>query len=158
MSQSPASEKYLSDNLWIPSFEENLNGDKFWRFGCFCHRENDLPAVVYANGDKFWYIHGERHRENDRPAVEYANGDRIWYIHGKRHRENDKPAIEYINDTKMWFLNGVNITLFRSKYMEVRRIRAQKKIYFWIIQRLYRPGSDSAKRLTELSWKHVCEQ
>ena len=34
--------------------------------------------------------------------------------------------------------------------------RAQKKIYFWIIPRLYRPGSESAKRLAQKSWDNVC--
>ena len=161
---------------------EYVNGDKFWHDAHeYLHRENDLPAVIFTSGSKSWWIHGIRHRENDQPAIEYWNGDKQWYVNGKHHRENDqpaikdidghkewwyngkrhrengKPAIESANGTKIYFLNGVNITSFRSKYMEARKLRAQKKIYFWIIKKLYRPGSESAKRLSEMSWKNTCK-
>jgi hypothetical protein len=68
------------------------------------------------------------------------------------------PAVERANGNKSWWVNGVNITAFRNKYREVRRIRAQKRIYFWIIPILYRPGSVSAKRLAEASWQKTLKE
>ena len=64
---------------------------------------------------------------------------------------------EPIDDTQ-WWISGVNITEFRNKYNKARRIRAQKKIYFWIIPILYRPGSESAKRLAEKSWQTMSKE
>ena len=137
---------------------EYANGDKEWWFDGKLHRENDLPAVEYHNGKKEWWFNGELHRENDLPAVLWENGDKLFFNHSKLHRNYDKPAVEYlISVYNAWWLNGVNITSFRYKYMEARKRRAQKKIYFWIIKILYRPGSESAKRLSENSWKNVCD-
>jgi hypothetical protein len=124
------------------------------------HRVGGLPACEWAN-NKFWYVNGKFHRENGLPAEERANGDKAWLVNGKFHREplpgsegvGRLPAIEWASGYKAWWVNGVNITAFREKYLEVHRIRAQKRIYFWIIPRLYRPGSDSAKRLAEASWQ-----
>ena len=47
---------------------------------------------------------------------------------------------------------------FKLKYKQAREVRAQKKIYFWIIPRLYRPGSESAKRLAEKSWQATLKE
>ena len=133
-------------------------GDTHWynEYGAF-HRENDLPAVELANGLKTWWINGKRHRDNDMPAIiEGLNGDKAWYICGKLHRDKNRPAVEFGNGDryKEWWLNGINITSFRNKYLEARQLRAQKKIYFWIIKIIYRPGSESAKRLAANSWKN----
>ena len=133
---------------------ERTNGHKEWYANGQRHRECDFPAIEHTHL-KMWYVYDQRHRENDQPAVVQNDGHKEWWVYGQRHRENDKPAIEYSNGHKYWFLKGVNITSFRSKYMEVRKVRAQKKIYFWIIQRLYRPGSDSSKRLVQQSWKKL---
>ena len=158
---------------------ENVDGYRAWWFWGKLHRENDQPAVENADGSQSWYKNGLPHRENDLPATVYVNGSREWWFNGKFHREDDKPAI--INTEfklKMWFFNGkkhrlfgpavqyeyyqnewwidgVNITRFRNKYLEARKRRAQKKIYFWIIKILYRPGSESAKRLAEISYQKV---
>ena len=96
---------------------------------------------MHINGDKKWYVNGKRHREGGLPAIEFGNGSKWWYVNGKLHRDNDLPAIEYANGTKQWWVMGIDITKFREKYKEVHKLRAQKKIYYWIIQRLYRPGS-----------------
>ena len=36
---------------------------------------------------QYWFQNGKLHRDNDLPAVVYANGDQIWYQNGKRHRD-----------------------------------------------------------------------
>ena len=116
------------------------------------HRENDLPAVEYGNANKIWYVNGKCHRDGGLPAYEGLDGDKEWYVNGKRHRTGGLPAVDRVNGDKLWYINGINMTSFYKKYQEVHRIRAQKRIYFWIIQRLYRPESDSAKRLAYASW------
>jgi hypothetical protein len=146
---------------------ERANGDKEWYVNGKYHRDGGLPAIEYINGDKYWWVNGKRHRETPLggsegvgglPAVEYSSGDKYWYVNGELHRDGGLPAIEGANGYKEWYVNGVNITSFRNKYREVHRIRAQKRIYFWIIPRLYRPGSDSAKRLAEKSWKKTLKE
>ena len=134
------------------------NGDIFWLTPDYkIHRGNDLPAIIGIDGHKCWYKYGELHRENDQPAIEGLNGDKAWYICGKLHRDKNRPAVEFGNGDryKEWWLNGINITLFRNKYLEARKLRAQKKIYFWIIKIIYRPGSESAKRLAAISFKKI---
>jgi len=51
------------------------------------HRDNDLPAVIYANGAKQWYQNGYLHRDNDLPAVVYADGAKEWYQKDKFIRQ-----------------------------------------------------------------------
>ncbi len=131
---------------------ELVNGYKEWYVNGIIHRENDLPAAEDINGNKWWYVNGKLHRKGNSPAVETENGN-FWYKNDELHREGGLPAIEYSNGDKEWWVNGVNITTIQKKYLEARRIRAEKRIYFWIIPRLYRPGSASAKRLAEASWR-----
>jgi antitoxin component YwqK of YwqJK toxin-antitoxin module len=47
------------------------------------HRDNDLPAVIYANGEKEWYQNGQLHRDNDLPTVVLPSGTKLWYQNGK---------------------------------------------------------------------------
>ena len=68
-----------------------------------------------------WYINGRRHREGGLPAVEWSNGDKEWYLNGKDLSSNE--VITYLS--------------FCQKMQEKKRIRAQKKIYFWWIQICY---------------------
>ena len=159
----PAVEMYNGDKSWhikglknrengLPAIER-ANGCKMWFVDNKLHRGDDLPAVICENGDKEWYFNGHRHRSK-LPAVVRTVGN-FWYKNGKIHRGNDLPAVEMSNGEKYWYIEGVNITTFREKYIEVRRIRAQKLIYFWIIPRIYRPGSESAKRLAKASWQKL---
>src|SRR5271170_6044899 len=37
------------------------------------HRDNDLPAIIYANGTQWWYQRGVYHRDNDLPAIIYSD-------------------------------------------------------------------------------------
>jgi hypothetical protein len=46
------------------------------------HRDDDLPASVWAGGDKLWYQNGKQHRLAG-PAIEYANGSNLYCIDGK---------------------------------------------------------------------------
>jgi hypothetical protein len=100
------------------------------------HRSGGLPARERADGVKAWWVNGKLHRDGGLPAVVKANGDKSWWVNGNLHRDRGLPAVVKANGDKSWWLDGVNITAFREKYLEVHRIRAQKRIYFWIIQRL----------------------
>lgn len=82
----------------------HTNGTREWRYQGQLHRENDMPAVVYAYGlrSEWWYL-GQRHREDDMPAVVYAKGARSeWWYKGQRHRENNMPAIVCADGTQEW--------------------------------------------------------
>ena len=131
---------------------ENASGNKEWYVNGKMYRDGDLPAIEYANGTKIWVVDGKYHRDGNRPAIEHVNGDKHWYVNGKLHRDGG-PAIQCRPNYKQWWINGIDITSFKEKYYEIHKLRAQKKIYFWIIQRIYRPGSESAKRLAEKSWQ-----
>jgi hypothetical protein len=68
--------------IYIETFcykDEDLNEvkSKCWKINNLIHRDNDLPAVIWANGRKDWYINGKTHR-NDGPAVILENGDKMW--------------------------------------------------------------------------------
>ncbi len=71
-----------------------------------CHRDNDLPAIVYADRTQMWCKDGEYHRDNNLPAVIYANGIQKWYRHGKLHRDNDLPAIIHASGIQKWYQHG----------------------------------------------------
>ena len=126
-----------------------------WYKDRLLHRDDDLPAIMWANGDRFWYQNGKIFRCGNLPAIERNNGDKEWRLNGRLHQVNDRPAIERLNGNNEWFVNGLNITPFILKYIGIRKLRAQKKIYFWIVRILYRPGSESSKRLSESSWKSL---
>ena len=131
------------------------------------HRDNDLPAVIWSNGDKLWYKNGQQHRDGDRPAFERNDGLQEWWVNGVLHRDNDLPAIMcpsginawWVNgkvhregglpaidgEHKLWWLNGRKLsapqatayTSFCQRMQEKKKIKAQKKIYFWWIQICY---------------------
>src|SRR3990167_3422820 len=57
----------------LGSFEYKIiNGTQKWRKNGLLHRENDLPACIWANGMNEWYKDGQLHRENDLPACMWA--------------------------------------------------------------------------------------
>ena len=66
-------------------------------------------------------MNGYRHREGGLPAVEDSNGRKEWWVNGKKLSENQ----------------GLVYFSFCQKMKEKKRIRAQKKIYFWWIQICY---------------------
>jgi len=124
---------------------EYANGSKAWWVNGQLHRERDLPAVEHFYGTKCWYINGQCHREGDLPAIEYVNGTKKWFVNGKRHREGGLPAVEVYNGNREWWVNDKQLSKekalvyfsFCQKMEEKKRIRAQKKIYFWWIQICY---------------------
>lgn len=82
------------------------------------HRDNDLPAVVYANGTEAWFQDGQLHRGRDLPAIVCANGSKFWCKRGKLHRGHDMPAAIIATDgapvplgpqgtwAQAWYWNG----------------------------------------------------
>ena len=124
---------------------ETIDGTKEWWDNGVLHRGGDCAAIEYSDGTKHWYLNGILHRGGDRPAVEGLDGFKSWFDNGKRHRETG-PAIDMDSGEKVWwFLHGKFLTAaqtnayvsFCQKMKEKRRIRAQKKIYFWWIQICY---------------------
>jgi hypothetical protein len=80
------------------------------------HRENDLPAVIYATGSQEWYVNGVLHRDNDLPAIIRATGTRMWYRNGVKHRDpaadgdggdsEERPAVIWACGDQEWWQNG----------------------------------------------------
>ena len=97
------------------------------------HRENDLPAIIYANGKKEWWVNGKQHRDAG-PAVECLEYGKHWYRWSSLHRI-DGPAVELLNGFKAWYLNGYAVSLER------------------FIQRTPHLESDAERLLFYLKWK-----
>ena len=85
------------------------DGSQFWYKNGELHRDNDLPAVIDEDCSQYWYKNGERHRKGDLPAYIGADGAKWWYKNGKFHRKNDLPAIIWPSGTKAWWINGKRI-------------------------------------------------
>ena len=87
------------------------DGGKEWYQNGKLHRgssragDNDLPAVINADGSKTWFRNGERHRDNDLPAVVWSEGQE-WWQNDKLHRDNNKPAVINVDGTQEWYKNG----------------------------------------------------
>ena len=131
---------------WVIGFYGGLCYLKEWWLNGKRHRDDGLPAIDCGDGTREWWVNGLRHRDNGLPASERENGTKAWYVNGLRHREGGLPAVERENGTKTWWwLNGKLLTnderlayiSFCQKMKEKKRIRAQKKIYFWWIQICY---------------------
>lgn len=58
------------------------DGTKAWYKNNKLHRDDDLPAVIWADGTKLWYQNGVLHRDNNLPAVIFADGKEEWYQFG----------------------------------------------------------------------------
>ena len=73
---------YIDEFCWS---EEIICGVKcrVWRQNLHYHRDNDLPAIIYATGAKLWYKEGKLHRDCDLPAKIYTDGSSLWYKEGK---------------------------------------------------------------------------
>jgi hypothetical protein len=121
---------------------------------------HDLPAITSKDGTKEWYLHGKRHRAGGLPAIEWHNGDNWWYEFGELHREGGLPAIESYGCTS-WYIRGTQLPreralaymTFCEKMQSLKRIRAQKKLYFWWIQICYDITRDCGKRMAEKNFR-----
>jgi antitoxin component YwqK of YwqJK toxin-antitoxin module len=89
--------------------EVDDEGNQHWFKNGKLHRDNDLPAIIWASGNLEWYKNGKLHRDNDLPAkIQY--GSLFWYKEGKKHRDNDLPAMVWsITGDKEWWVNGAHI-------------------------------------------------
>ena len=125
---------------------EWYEGPKVWYKNGQLHRDGGLPAIEGGDGRKEWYVNGKLHRDGGYPAVEYGDGTTIeWWVNGELHREGGLPAIEdgyagnewYIYDRELSKEQGLAYFAFCQKMKEKKRVRAQKKIYFWWIQICY---------------------
>ena len=72
---------YFNNNIHV----EFCNSARCWYKNGVFHRDNDMPAIIYASGAKIWYKNGEMHRDNDMPAATYADGSKYWYKNGEQY-------------------------------------------------------------------------
>ena len=89
---------------------------------------NDEPTEIWDDGTKIWRNpKGQVHRDNDLPAAIYADGCYQWYQNGLRHRDNDLPAIIWPDNFCDWYEHNVCI-----KYKEYTEAEAEefKKPYY----------------------------
>jgi hypothetical protein len=56
-------------------------------------KEDVFTSEVDDEGNQHWFKNGKLHRDNDLPAIIWASGNLEWYKNGKLHRDNDLPAI-----------------------------------------------------------------
>lgn len=70
------------------------------------HREEDLPAAIWATGEIAYYKHGLLDRHPG-PAVIKPYGAKYWYQQNKHHRIN-YPAIIGPNGTVSYLVNGLS--------------------------------------------------
>ena len=82
-------------------------------------------------------------------VILFQNYELIWYMHDKL---KIYPILPY--ESREWVSSYIN---FMDKYKQVREKRAQKKIFWWIIPLLYKPGSTSARNLAQKSWEQTCK-
>jgi hypothetical protein len=55
------------------------------------HRDNDLPAIIFADGIKVWMQNGEITQKTVRPSVMYPDGYEEYHISGfKYHHSRPK--------------------------------------------------------------------
>ena len=125
------------------------DGEQRWYKNGKRHRDGDRPAIELVDGSQSWFINGKRHREGGLPAVVWVFDEvnhKMWYKNGELHREGGLPAIESIDgDHKGCWLNGRKLspieasayTSFCQRMQEKKKIKAQKKLYFWWIQICY---------------------
>lgn len=71
------------------------------------HRENDMPAILYADGHLEWLCRGQLHRING-PAVIDNDGSVEWHVEGMLHRE-DGPARSSEDGHKEYWLFGEQV-------------------------------------------------
>ena len=97
-----------AEGRFIKGHNTVMEGERclIWRREGEAHRDNDLPAVVYANGTQVWYLRGQLHRDGDRPAIIYDYGTQVWYQRGGRHRDGDRPALISADGTQEWYRSG----------------------------------------------------
>ncbi len=71
------------------------------------NRLKEPAPIVDKDGTQRWFNNaGELHRENDMPAVIWADGSKSWFKNRKRHRDNDLPALVRADGTKEWWITG----------------------------------------------------
>ena len=65
--------------------------------------------ITMPSGEQTWYKDNEKHRDDDLPAIIYADGDQFWLIAGLQHRENNPSSI-YSSGNVRWCLRGIEYT------------------------------------------------
>ena len=125
------------------------------------HRDYDLSAIEWGRGSKEWYVNGKRHRAGDLPAIYFINETTQWWKDGQLHREGGLPAVKYfcgenlrleewwINDRKLSDTQAIAYILFCQKMQEKKKLRAQKKIYYWWVQICYDMKRECGKRMAK---------
>jgi hypothetical protein len=106
----PNVNKYYRASLTV-RYEWYFYGSKYiaYKLNNMTHREDDLPAVIWANGCEEWHKFGRTHRDDDKPAITWPNGEMSWYVRGILHRNNGKPARIRSNGYQEWYVLGQSV-------------------------------------------------
>ena len=99
------SQLFYDDDTTVSVFTTS-GGDTEWRLDGQRHRENDLPAQMYADGTNKWYTHNKLHRDGGRPAIEYPDGGCAWYTNGRLTRGGGLPAVIFGDGKAQWWTDG----------------------------------------------------
>lgn len=70
------------------------------------HSFYDEPSVINEYGDMAWHKNGVLHRDNNMPAIIYADGEIEWYIYGMRYVYDytNVPKVKLpLRDIQYWF-------------------------------------------------------
>jgi hypothetical protein len=90
------------------------------------HRDDNLPAVVWADGAKFWCQNDLLHRDGDQPAAEWTDGTKIWFQNDKRHRLTG-PAWTNSNGIEEYWIKGERLTKKQhANHPEVKKAKLQQ--------------------------------
>lgn len=74
---------------------------------------DDVKVYIQKSGTRRWYKHGQLHKDNDLPAIIFADGIKIWYKDGEIHRDNG-PAVIWPNGSCAWYKNGKHIKTMQN--------------------------------------------
>ena len=95
-------------------------------------------------------------------ASERLRYEVVRYIHeehGIRIPKNNLKIRTYMNIWRRTRERALSVIrkFYVTYLLPIKRNKAQKKIYFWILPKLYKPGSESAKRLALSSWNETSQ-
>lgn len=88
-------------------YDDNGNVQAYiWYSNGKIHRDDDLPAIIFANGLHQWYKNGKLHRDGDKPAHVYLCGHIAYFKEGKLHRNADFPAFLHPDGSSDFLCHG----------------------------------------------------
>jgi len=85
----------------------------------FLEKEKLIMPVRYSRDYKIWYKEGKVHRDDDLPAKIYANGTQVWYQRGEVMRSGFAPDWITGSGKMLWHKNGKCVSKEYMKFIKV---------------------------------------